>query len=69
MNISMKAKLALLKRTAPRPIYWLATQVVNDSEATEAKLRKRISELEHDVWYYRDKLEEMVLSGVVEKKL
>lgn len=69
MNISMKAKLALLKRTAPRPIYWLASQIVNDSESTEARLRRRISELEHDVWYYRDKLEEMVLSGREEEKL
>ncbi len=68
MNMSMKAKLALLKRTAPRAIYWLATQIVNDSESTEAKLRKRISELESEVWFYRDKLEDMVLNGMNEKE-
>ncbi len=67
MNMSMKAKLALLKRTAPRPIYWLATQIVNESESTEAKLRERIHQLEQDVWFYRDKLEDVMLNRLDDK--
>lgn len=69
MNISMKAKLALLKRTAPRPVYWLASQIVRDSESTEAKLRQNIRELERELWFWKDKYQDEFLSGVDEKKL
>ncbi len=63
MHISTKAKLALFKHTAPKHLQWLMEQIINDTESTEAKLRKRIQELEREMWYYRDKVEELVLSG------
>lgn len=63
MQMQTKAKLALLKRTAPRPIQWLMNQIVADTESSEAKLRKRISELEQEMWYWRDKYQDTLLSG------
>ncbi len=63
MNISTKAKLALFKRTAPKHIVWLMNQIVNDSESTEANLRKRISELEREMWYWKDRYQDEFLSG------
>lgn len=63
MNPFTKAKLALLKRTAPKPIYWLASQIVRDAEETEANLRRRISELEREMWFWKDKYQDEFLSG------
>ncbi len=62
MHISTKAKVELLKRTAPRPIQWLMGQVVREAESTEAHLQKRIKELEHEVWYWKDKYQDEILN-------
>lgn len=63
MNISVKAKVALLKRTAPKHIQWLMNQLVKDAETTEALLRKRINELEREMWYWKDKYQDEFLQG------
>ncbi len=69
MKISTKAKLALFKRTAPRHLQWLMNQIVSDTESMEVSLRKRIQELETELWFWKDKYQDEFLSGKDEEKL
>lgn len=63
MNMILRAKVKILLRHLPTTCQYLIKEMIADSDATEAKLRKRLQEVEHDYWYWHDRYVDEFLKG------
>lgn len=63
MNKLLKAKIKIMLRHLPTSCQSLLKEAMEDSDRMEATYRKRIAELERDMWFWKDKYQDEFLQG------